>query len=570
MADTTHLLYLLPDVAYAVELVPGKEAGSFVIRDYLQVNGEFMNEDELLAENLGKLAGKLPPRTYDVVLPDFLFTNTVVNVGQTGEEAVKRYVHDTLMPSLEISDDSHQTQIFVLTEFKGTSKAQLAAVEKSLLEPLRAAFGGEGQASLRQVYPLSWTLKSLISLEPSISVVQLGARLYLAQHYIGVDQANEALAEDAEKLIETVKTLKGAEPSIQTLYLVTSPLVEKKLRDGLKETLPLQQLADNTEESEMPQYVKYSIEAGAKTVAIPEYTIPAFAVGVGVGTSSTVTAAPTQGMLKTVKEPDASDMKDKSSDAIETPEVVLPVADEAELPSPAEPVVTTSTDEPELEFADQTQDEVPEAAPAPVDLTQFSSHEQVDEQEAAPAAPVVSAPAAAPSEPAAPKKVIKNDSGVNGMVRMIFIGLVSFFVTVGIGLGIGLGLLSFTSPTDTPPVDEPSITEITPTTEPTPTPTPEPEIDRTEETVLVVNATARAGYAGQIANRLEAAGFESVTARNAVGDYETGNFVLLEEANLSLVNLLSSDTELTLVFSEEEKTVEDPNGTYTIVIVLAE
>src|SRR5690606_4028123 len=124
----------------------------------------------------------------------------VVNVGQTGEEAVKRYVHDTLMPSLEISDDSHQTQIFVLTEFKGTSKAQLAAVEKSLLEPLRAAFGGEGQASLRQVYPLSWTLKSLISLEPSISVVQLGARLYLAQHYIGVDQANEALAEDAEKL----------------------------------------------------------------------------------------------------------------------------------------------------------------------------------------------------------------------------------------------------------------------------------------------------------------------------------------------------------------------------------
>src|SRR5690606_33239727 len=130
---------------------------------------------------------------------------------------------------------------------------------------------GGAQASIKDVYPLSWTLKSLISLEPSISVVQLGAKLYLAQHYIGVDQANEAEAEDAEKLVETVKTLKGAEPSIQTLYLLGSALVEQKLRDGLKDTVPVQQLADDSVEAEMPSYVKQAVEAGAKSLSVADY-----------------------------------------------------------------------------------------------------------------------------------------------------------------------------------------------------------------------------------------------------------------------------------------------------------
>lgn len=564
MAESKHLLYIFPDVAYAVELAGGKEAGSFVVRDYLQVNGEFMNENELIAENLEKLAGKIQSNSYDLILPDFLFTNTVVNVDKTGEDAVDRYVKETLMPSLEITEDSHLVQSFILTEFKGNSKVQVSALEKSLLKPVAEYFGAGSPAIVRSVLPLSWTLKSLISLEPSISVVQMGANLYLAQHYIGVDQANEAAAEDAEKLIETVKTLKGAEPSIQTLYLLSSGLVEKKLREGLKATLPLQQLADEDETSEMPSYIKQIVEAGAKTLAVPDYKVPVFALGNG----SPVAPAPApakETMIKTAKAEEAEETQK------------LPEADEAELPSPSELTSEPSEKaepekEPELEFAD-----VPAAAPAAetaeetasaaVDLTQFSSKEE-NEEEQAPAVeaekptPVVEAVPAAPT-----KRVIKNDAGVNSMVRMIFIGLASFFVTVGIGLGIGLGLLTFTK--ETPSTDTP-VTQITPTAEPTPTPTPTPAINRADHTLLVVNATTKAGYAGQIADKLEAAGFESVAAKNAVGDYETGNFVLTDEANPALVSLLSTDTGLTLTQLTEEKTVEDPNNTYTIVIVLAE
>src|SRR3989344_555281 len=120
MADgVKHFLYLLPDVAYAIELVANKDGNGYVIRDYLQVNGEFMDDNIILPESMEKLANKLQPQAYDLILPDFLFTNTVVNVDQTGEEAVKKQVDETLVPSLELSTETHGIQSFVLTERKG-------------------------------------------------------------------------------------------------------------------------------------------------------------------------------------------------------------------------------------------------------------------------------------------------------------------------------------------------------------------------------------------------------------------------------------------------------------------
>jgi hypothetical protein len=567
MADTKHLLYLLPDVAYAVELVPSQD-GAYAIRDYLQVNGDFMNENELIEANLKKLVGKLQPQAYDLILPDFLFTNTVVNVDKTGAEEVKKYLQAELIPSLEISEQTHAVQTFVLTELKGSSKAQLSALELSVMEPLRATFT-EG-ASIRNIHPLSWTLKSLISLEPSISLVQMGARLYLAQHYIGVDQAVDASAEDAEKLIETVKTLKGAEPNIQTLYLLSSALVEKKLRDGLKDTLPLQQLASDGEESEMPSYVKQVVEAGAKTLSVADYKIPVFTISVG--------------KMPVATAPSAADKKEAMADKPDSNQKPEKSADTA-LPTPTE----VGGDDTQLEFADADAKETsPETEkveetptllekPEEVDLSQFSSKEDEPTPEVAtepltkkePTATAQQAEPAKPttSSPTPAKRVIKNERGTNSMVRMIFIGLASFFVTVGIGLGIGLGLLTFTNPDET---TEPTPSaEVTPAPEATPTPTPAPEINRADYDVRVVNATTKAGYAGEIAGLLEEAGFEEVVSGNALGDYEPGNYVLLEEEDEALVDLLGEDTGLDLEYAAG-KEIEDSAGAYTIIIVLAE
>lgn len=586
--SSKNLLYLLPDVAYAVELMQNKDGNGYVVRDFLQVNGEFMDENVILPESVAKLVGKLQPQGYDLILPDFLFTNTVVNVQKTGDEAVKQYIQDELIPSLEISQESHSVQAFVLTEFKGTSKVQLSALEKSLLDPIRAVFQGGDAPSVKNIYPLSWTLKSLISLEPSISIVQMGANLYLAQHYIGVDQANEASAEDAEKLVETVKTLKGAEPSIQTLYLLSSALVESKLKDGLKDTLPLQQLADDSEESEMPSYVRQIVEASAKTLSVADYKVPVFIMEAGsIPASKAVMPAQEETMEETKDEViEKLEAVEEEDELIEAEELAEP-AEPADLPTPAEAT------EPELKFADEPEaeeseeDEIDEPidepvvastpitppAPAPIDLSQFSSREGVDEPaETVAPAPVKKAKSVTPAVPAAPvaaptKPVIKNEPGTNNMVRMIFIGLASFFVTVGIGLGIGLGLLTFTQKdADTNPAP---LVETTPTPEPTVEPTPAVEFVRADQQVLVVNATTRAGYAGQIATRLRTAGFTDVDAQNATGDYETGNYLLMDTSDQSIVDLLSEDTQLDLVMGEE-KTVEDPDGEYSIVIVLAE
>lgn len=549
MADgVKHLLYLLPDVAYAVELVPGKEGAGYAIRDYLQVNGEFMDENVILPVSMEKLAAKLQPQPYDLILPDFLFTNTVVNVKKTGEEAVKQYIHDELVPSLEISEDSHSIQAFVLTELKGSSKVQLSALEKSLLDPMRTAFGNDSQPSVKNIYPLSWTLKSLISLEPSISVVQMGANLYLAQHYIGVDQANNAAAEDAEKLIETVKTLKGAEPNIQTLYLLSSALVEQKLRDGLKDTLPLQQLADDSQETEMPSYVKLAVEAGAKTLSVADYQVPVF-------------------IMETMKK-----AAEKTTEKMTEPVVDLPAPTEAE---ETKAVAVESGAEPKLEFADAPKaaavekviEPVVKAKPQPIDLSQFSNQEAVASEPAVaePAKKEKPMKAVAPELPTKP--VIKNEPGVNNMVRMIVIGLVSFFVTVGIGLGIGLGLLTFTHSGNNGQATPTPTVEVSPSV--TPTPSPTPAFNRAEQKVLVVNATTKAGYAGTIADKLKAAGYKDITAQNAKGDYQTGNYVLMATEDQSVVDLLSKDTGLTLKFAKE-KTVEDPSGAYTLVVVLAQ
>ncbi|EFK96508.1 hypothetical protein LDC_1470, partial [sediment metagenome] len=110
---------------------------------------------------------------------------------------------------------------------------------------------------------------------------------------------------------------------------------------------------------------------------------------------------------------------------------------------------------------------------------------------------------------------------------------------------------------------------VTPTPEPTPTLAP---VDPTEISVLVVNATTKAGYAGQISTKLEAAGFTETSTGNAKGEYATASadLVLMTEDNPSLVSSLSTATGLSLTFTDEGVTTEDPEGTYDAVIVLTQ
>lgn len=651
MPTDTLLLYILPDLAYVARLIPGKKAHDFVLSDFRQINGTFLNDTLLLADNLDKLLAKLDSGSYKLILPDFLFTSTIVNVEKETEDEVRDYLKNELLPSLQLNQEDFYLDTTILSNYKGVFKVQLTALEKALLTPLVAALKSKKDVRIESVSPLSWSSKSIISLEPSVAILQLGAHLYLAEHYIGVDQCYYTPIAEASNFSETVKTLKGAEPSLQTVYLLTNSLIDGQLKEELKATLPVQQLADLASENEkMPSYVKQIIESAAKTFSIPEYLLPQFALDsayektVSMSTedldedvTSDEEPSKKSEKVETAEEPKVTE--EESPDSVEEEEAkISDVDDDGEalvnnivkpavlgaaataLPKPQEisafalnqaqtPVkveeeleessqateseltesrvtVATSVDEKsgktevsvskserqvsntenssETESEKETKTDKPKN-PEEIDLSKFAnlaidpsvigknSSDKSGKEET--------------SMPTEKKEVIKNNSEAGGVAKMIFIGLLSFVLTVALGVGLGMAYLHYTenagsaSPSPTPTVVAEAVT---------PTPTPKVELTKADYKLLVVNATAKAGYAGTIAKKIEAADFPTVAAANAKGDYEAKDYLLVETEDASAAALLAelnTATGLDLQLSTQ-KSQEDSSGKYDAVVVL--
>ncbi|MBU0576713.1 LytR C-terminal domain-containing protein [Patescibacteria group bacterium] len=570
----------MPDVAYLAELLPGKKPSTFTISSFRQINGEYMDDNEFIAENIFKLFKKIDPEEYQLILPDFLFTNTIVSVKEKSDAKIKEYLTEKLLPELGISVDSHQTDTTVLTQYGDITKIQLSALEKSLIEPLQIS-AEQTKIKIKSISPLSWSIKSLVSLEPSISVIQIDSMLYVALHYIGVDQANQAKVDEVENIYETIKTLKGAEPSIQTIYLLSNELVEEKLKEHLSDTLPIQQLASKqNEDNKMPSYVQKTIEAGMRTLSISDYPVPQFELG----------KAP-EGATIDVSE---DEIKDESESDLPKPQKTEPIKEKR----PEKPEDTSKDGEQE-EIALENKETSPPTKPTRPDLTpEKTSKEYEDEDDEIEAlleslktdgenddgktveTETKSQPdknrerpmeKASPTTPEVPKKVIKNKDQTKIMLKMVFVTLAVFFATVGIGIGIGLGVLQLTQsyvPEESiPPVIETTLSPSpSPSTSPSPSPTT--EVNKAELSILVVNATTKAGYAGETADKLTADKFGTVKASNAKGDYTPGTYVLLNEENQTLITVLEKTTDLKLSYRSSKET-EDPKNEHDAVIVLA-
>lgn len=577
------LLYILSDLAYIAKLNAAKKAHEFTLADFRQINGEFMDENVLLSPNLAKLLAKLEAGSYKLILPDFLFTSTIVNLELDDEEAVKTHLKEKLLPDLGINETEYYLDTTVLSNYKGSFKVQLTALEKSVAAPLAEALKKFPELKIESISPLSWASKSLISLEPSVAILQMGGNLFLAQHYIGVDQCYSVEVAEAENFAETVKTLKGAEPSLQTVYLLTNSLVDDAIKEKLKETLPVQQIADLASENEaMPSYVRQIIEACAKTFSIPEFLLPKFALDekyqaqasqvssevdnlvkpAVVGASSlptpvTVSSATNIGIA--VESLDEEEVSSMPKVVAAKPEVVetkktsaLEPAEEVKLKE--EPIVT---EEKEIDFS--------QFANLALDPSVFEkkANDQVGGSINKQKQPM--------SENNLPNKVvIKNQNDGGGVAKMIFIGFLSFVITIALGVGIGMAYLQFSnSKEDTKPVVELEPT-VTPEIEEVATPAPLPEIDKADYKLLVVNATTKAGYAGTVATKVRAADFKEVEAKNAKGIYEEMDYLLVKEdtpTNQALLKELEAATGLKLTLSTEIEE-EDSAGAYDAVLVL--
>lgn len=580
MLNSQKLLYILPDVAYVAELLPGKKPHSFTIQAFRQINGEYLNENEFISDNVIKLLSKLEDEEYHLVLPDHLFTNTIVTVKETEDKKIEAYIDQNLLPQLEINRTSHQILISKLTSLKGESKVQLSALEQSLLAPLRVG-SGNAKKKITAISPLSWTLKSVVSLEPSVTIIQMGANLFSALHYIGVDQAFETLVGDVEAIAETVKTLKGSEPNIQTVYLVTNAVVEEKLKELLSNTIPLQQLNMLKEDdAKIPSHVKYCIEAGQKTLSISDYPVPKFVLGKSTANKPETMAQKPLALesaeeLPELPEPnlpsipanveiekETQSMPDTKSAPVTETNSEVPAQNKTGEETVTE-TTTTNTSNIVIDKATPTDSDASTQSASDVDLSQFSVHSEAPTTSSAAEEKIL--------EVSAGTKPIKNQSGVGSMIKMIAITLVVFIATVAVGVGIGFGLLTL-SKSKAPVAPTPTeVVEATPTATPSPTPvaSPSAQINPEDASLLVVNATTKAGYASTIKDMLTKAKFGSVSAGNAKGDYETAenNLVLMAEENTVLIQQLEKATNLGLAFAEGYAT-EDAKGTYDAVIVL--
>lgn len=614
MLNTEKLLYILPDLTYLAELLPGKKEHTFTIQSFKQINGNFLDENEFISANIQKLFTKVDKEEYHLILPDFLFTNTIVNVDDESTAGALAHVKEKLLPTLNLSDDTHEIELTALNSFKGKSRVQISAIEKELLAPVRVA-AEKSKTIIKAISPLSWAIKSIVSLEPSITVLQIGSNLYSCQHYIGIDQTNNFPVEELSSIVETIKTLKGAEPSIQTIYLASSSLIEEKFKEELGGTLPIQQLATYKEEdAKMPSYVKYIIESSMRTLSITDYPVPKFKIGkaskeeeavidsaektendetekdekvITVQTDlpepskvpelaaetkveDTITMPKTD---LTIEEPSAEEIEAvKVSDDTTTPEVVEKLEEEVEEKTETKNEAEEEFKEIEIETkpTEESGEEDSEDKDG-VNLAQFAGKDDESEvkeikAEVAETKPVIESA----TETVSSKKVIKNSSGVNNMLKMVFITLAVFFITIAIGIGVGLGLLKMSDKNSTSEDVSPVVvTEPEATPEATATPEPVVEINKADLAILVVNATSKAGYAGKIKAALIDEEIPGATAGNAEGEYDEGtDYILMTEENPQLEKLLEEATGLDFTFASGVE-IEDPDGDYDAIIVLS-
>ena len=634
MSALPKLLYILPDLAYVAELLPTKKSFTYAIHNFRQINGEFLDDNEFIEANIAKLLDRLDVEEYIVVLPDYLFTDTIVNVRADSESKVREYLKAQLLPGLEITTTTHQIETFILTEFKGSYKVQLSALERSLLVPLSRAMMQRG-LTVHSIVSLSWSAKSIISLEPSVSVLQMGEKLYVAQHYIGIDQTSFTPVLESSNIVDAIKTLKGAEPSIQTVYVLANEVIAADLKESLRDLVPVQQLAIfNETEAKMPSYVKQIIESSMRTLNAPDYMVPKFALekvspaqihadvvaasaseseiesiasddGVVEQTASAVASVATSASEVSVEKtatllPKPTEIKSSTSEKTESNiETDLHVEEIGEpthqsersiSPSPTEPALlddATAAQELEKLFGVTEESETKEEVAVKEVLQEVEksdseeSSERIEKTTLVTSDSVEQKTAKVTREPnERPKQVIKNQTDEKNMVKLIFIGLASFFVTIGLGIGLGLGIMMVSNkkPASQTTIIEPAVPSIAPSASTSATPTASVSATKTATKsatvtqttkVLVVNATKVAGYAGKIATKLQTAGYSGVKTANAAGTYEPGMYILQRQTSETEVATLAKASGLQLKAASGIET-EDPKKLYDVVIVLAE
>lgn len=523
MLNASKILLLLPDVAFAAELLPQKKPNTFGIQTCAQYTSDFYSNDAFSSEKLLKLFSKLEKdEPYQVVLSDQHFINEIVSVKNESDTAIKEELKSSILPSLSINTQTHEIVTTVLTEHNGETRIQISAIDKALLGPIRLS-AQKSDVAVSAVVPLSWALKGLVSLEPSVTVAQLGGHLYIAQHYIGVSHCVQTSTEDISAAIAIIKGYKKSEPSTMTAYALTNELLESSLKEGLKQTLPIQQMTvQTTEADQLPAATISTLEFIARSLSIPDFPIPQFNLGKSTQeemaeftkATASVELSPIEKEPKSEKgeamtaaqtsKKDSETKTEKAGAKTATPTESKREDQTSDLPKPTNlevknddgvSVSKAAIITPTIATISGTGIEAPKAETSTADLTKSeplqetdtansntNSNKSVSMSSASDPKPATSVPVSSTTQAAIdltqfaggqsstgaePLKPVQSKDGGKPMMKMILITLGIFIITVGVGVGVGLLILRFSG--------KPAQSTPTVTVQPTPQPTAMPD-----------------------------------------------------------------------------------------------
>lgn len=572
------ILFISPDESYFAEL--NTEAKTPELMNVTKIDASLIANGEIERDSLEATLTQLKVKNIHIVVADDIFLHHIGDFPVNDKLSLEEHISNTISTAFPKQSDPLHIVTLDLAKTSRVQTIQITAMTKSNLQRISDALHAAG-VTLKNMVPASFVVKAFVSIDPSLFILETPTAYLLTSHYIGVEYARTVPSAELTELSEELEKLKESHPHLQHVYLSLATS-DGKVKKTVEEVFPSQpvDLPKVKAESDTPHALK-ALVLGYREIIENKFPFPEFEMPASTATASTPAVSPS--VLEEEEAPKANELPTPNikKAAVKTEEAVISKPETVEVPESSSEIENDEdmvaeevhkVDKVEKPLEDEKEADVKTSTLDAVDLPKVTPV-SVTAPVIKPVTPTPVVSKVEPTEQSAlpTKKIVKTKRNLFSYI-LLGTGIAIVIALIGGGIVVSQQALqgnnSFISSNQSPEVVEPTP-ESTPT--PTPTPTPEP-IAKTDVNILVVNATTKAGYAGQTATVLKNAGYTKVQTGNAKGDYTSaGTFIMVKDTEKmpGIVAQLEGDTERSfeeIVYT----TVEDTSGRYDVVIVLNE
>lgn len=572
------ILYISSDPSMFGVLKGDKKSQS--LEDVTRIDFSLIEDGRLNLENLTHVFESLEQKTIQCILSDDIFFHHIADYKTGNKQTLEEHIKETVG---SVFSDQNEPLHIVTVDLAKTAKlqtVQITAMTKRNLNILTEA-AQKAKVKLGAILPASFVVKAFVSVDPSLFILETNASYLVSSHYIGVDFAQSVSTDDKDELVSLIKKLKKEHSHVQHAYVCSSK--SEELSSVLEDLIPVQTVEEIRKletDSDTPFFLKI-LTTGLKDVIDNAFPLPKFTPMIEKLEDEPEEkeekvekreAAIAEVLAEESKDDDDDDEKEEKEDkkeVVEEPEEVkeetkktvktlsLDTKEEiaVEVPVKSEDAVIASLSPMAAAVIDDDEEPLPEPEPKPEPKTEKVITKTITEEKI--------------TESTSDEETTKTSRFSRKKLFRCFLitlAVAAVISIIGTGIVVSQAALKNSNSNLKTPIVENSEGEA-PT--PTATATPEP-VDISALKIKVVNATKIAGKAGGVAANIKKGDVTTVDTGNALGDYETGTFIMFkEEENKVITAQLEELTDLSLQ-NLEMKSAENAGGKYDIIIVLAE